>query len=648
MSTVISKTLNIAEATVEQYCTADGLSLNTGGYAIRLYLNDGKTGYAIVNDAGKAVLYPTATAHPIKADSSIRASRSAGTMSVNLQFGGTNVHSESFSSTSLKTKELTGITDASVTGSTRSTVIQWQVNGSSTVSNFRVSTTDLTLYFNEYTMSANAGTGANGIKSVSTSAPVAYDGDTITFSAALYTGAVWDGWYSDAACTSLVSSDLNYSVSPNTDVTLYAKATLDAALYNCTAVAGAEIASVSVSESIVADGNDCTFIAQPNEGCAFNGWYSDSACSVLVSSSNPYTAVITSDTTLYTKAIRSNVHLSVGTAEHGMATVSATTVAYGSNVTYRFTPEDETWELYGWYSDAALTQLVSEDNPYTFAAKADTTLYPMVGKKRYTIRFGRDSDTLYGGNFQIDAIAVYFDQLTRDEIAYLRSGGYDKISVEKVTDQKSVSGSNIFSAHWESITCTRDEYVAFYSPARTTVTTNLISWFEDANGNALTHWPFYWFQPTKDTVISTNAKSETVWCICDAIAKVGIDYAYATTPTRQKYEAIFEAEVTDGYIFDGWYSDEACTALVSTDNPARVVTPEYTTETSQMTALTLYAKAIPTPTSTCSLSYKTSGTWYSMPNVYYKANGVWVEDSDACITQLSQCAKVRVIDNSLM
>lgn len=602
MSSVISKALSINEDTVEQYCTADGLSLNAGGYAIRLYLNGGKTGYAILNDAAKEVLYPTATAKPIKADSQIRGSRSAGTMSVNLQFGSTNVHSVSFSSTSLKTILSEAITDSAVTNSTRSTEIKWQVNGSSTVSSFRVSTADLTLYFNQYSMSANIGDGANGVKSVSPSSNVSYDGDTITFSADLYNGASWGGWYSDSVCTQLVSSDRNYSVSPLSDITLYAKATIESTLYKCSAVSGSEISSATVSENTVVDGDSCTFTAVPNEGCDFDGWYSDSACTALVSTINPYTATVTADTTLYAKATRRVLSVSVGDAEHGAATVNSRNIPYGSEATFTFAPENENWELYGWYTDAALTELVSEENPYTFTVTEDIHLYVKTGKKRYTITFGRNVDLMYGSKFETIAISLYFDKLTREEKACLRSGDYDTIDPIKVFERGDISGNNTTSAHWTSIKCPYDATFALYAKPKTVLSGNYVSYIVDDSGNALSYWPYYWFQPTGDTTISSVSTSVYDFCYCYAIAKDGVDYAYATSPTRGGHEAIFEAELLPNYTFSGWYSDEECATLVSTDNPAYVTTPQNTTNSTSQMMLTLYAKAELDRTITLSVS----------------------------------------------
>ena len=591
MAKVLQTTLQIAESNVEQYCTADGLSLNTGGYAIRLYLNGHTQGSAILNNAAKEVLYPSATAHPFKIDSFIRANKSGGSMTISLQFDGTSVQSETGDwGSKLKNKTKEGISDPVVINSNRSTEIKWHIKGSSTVSRFSIASTKLTFYFNQYEMRPLVGNNANGIQKVTVSNASPYQGDTVVFTPKLVQGATWVGWYSDAACTNLVSADQNYSVSPSSDITLYAKATIDATLYNVSAVAGSEIAGVNVSDSIVPEGSTTTFTAQVNTGCSFEAWYSDDTYTTVVSTENPYTATITANTTLYAKAHKNSLNMSVGSAEHGTASVSATTVPYDSDVTFTFTPEDETWELYGWYSDSELTQLVSEANPYTFTATEDVTLYPKVGIKRYTITFGKARNFLIGGSVKIDAAIVYLDQLTRQEFECLRTGDYDNIDSSKIVDRKSVSGNIMSQGYWEQIICPCNAYAAFYGTSDVAGDAYLCR-FKDDSDNILTNWPYYYFRPISDVTITVEGKKDSFWCNCSAIAKEGVDYAYATTPTMQEEGAIFEAELQAGYTFTGWYSDEACTTLVSTDNPAQVTTPKYTGDTAEQTTLTLYAKA---------------------------------------------------------
>ena len=386
MATVVQTTLQFSEADVEQYCIADGLSLNTGGYAIRLYLNGHTHGSAILNDAAKEVLYPSATAHPFKIDSFMRANKSGGSMTISLQFGGTDVHSESSGwGTGLKNKTKEGISDSVVVNSDRSTEIKWHIKGSSTVSRFSIASTRLTFYFNQYEMQSLVGNNVNGVQEATVSNVSPYQGDAVVFTPKLVQGATWVGWYSDVACTDLVSTDQNYSVSPMSDLTLYAKATHDADLFTCAAVAGANISSVSISDSTIPANGSCTFSATANTGCAFEGWYSDESCTNLVSTENPYTATIIANTTLYAKAHIINFNISVEQSEYGSANVNTSIAQYGDNVTFTATPSSQKYDFFGWYADAAYTNLVSLDNPYNCTVTTDIKLYPKFGLKNYNL-----------------------------------------------------------------------------------------------------------------------------------------------------------------------------------------------------------------------------------------------------------------------
>ena len=639
MATVVTKKLRLDKNNIENYCDAKNVSFNVADHAWRKWLNGSSDGYIILKDNGKAELFPTSTAHPFKADSTMSASRSAGTCIVDLQFAGTKVHEESYTSGSQHSKSKENITDSAVIDSTRATEIKWHVHGKNG-DNQRGDLLELILYFNQYNAQALISDGATGIQSVSVSNLTPCYGDTITFSVKLAQDVTFDGWYSDSACTQLVSTDQNYSVSPSSDITLYAKAAANVTLYNVSAVAGSEIASVSVSDSIVPKGGAATFTAQVNTGCSFEAWYSDNTYTTVISTENPYTATITADTILYAKATRKRFNIAVGPAEHGTASVSATTVPYNSDVTFTFTPEDETWELYGWYSDAGLTQLVSEANPYTFTVTEDMTLYPKVGKKRYTIKYGRARDLANGGHFKINIIVVDFNSLTRDEINCLRTGDYDSIDSSKIVARDSINGSNIITDLWKTIQCTYDMHVAVYLPEIVGVD-NYYALVRDGNGNNLTYWPYYWFQPTANATISSYNRKITYWCKCSAVTKDGITYAYATTPTLQEKEAIFEAELSPGYRFLGWYSDEACTTLVSTDNPANVVTPKYTTDMASQTSLTLYAKAIISEASS-GIHLKQNGAYAQAKAIWKKTNGVW-DKTDK--TAIDATKKYRLIKN---
>ena len=616
MATEKSFQLYINEDNVKQYFSASGGVLNgaaIGGKYITMRTSS-TTARFTMNDAGRDVLFPSAAAIAHKVDvwaqtiSTLNSSKNT----INVAIAGQNAIATERIRTSLT--EHTGSVSGSFTKSNTSVVYVVKIANGFHAAGVR--DTSITAYFTQYSCAASK--AGNGVKNVSVSNAAPYAGETVTFSAELYNGANFDGWYSDESCTQLVSSNLTYSITAAADLTLYAKATIDAVIYNCSAVAGENIASASVSDESVVSGESATFTAVPNEHCTFDGWYSDSNYATLVSTANPYTAVITSDTTLYAKGAKISYSVSVGTAEHGTATVSANTAHYGDSVTFTFTPEDETWELYGWYSDEGLTQLVSESNPYTHSVTGNVALYPKVGRIRYTIKLTTSKEWYH--NYQNEIISYDYALLTETEISYLKTGEFDKIDQNKIYDRSSVEGTLITGQHTISIKCPFGYAISIYLEYGDGAVLYI-----SRNNVDLTAWPYYTTFPTEDQ--EYLAVKGNPPCYCDAVIVDGILSTDVTTPVSQEKEARFTAEVMPGYTFSGWYSDEACTTLVSTDNPAHVTTPKYTTEHSSTTSLTLYAKATKSATGT-GLYIKVNGAWAEAQNIYKKVSGAWVLQSD--------------------
>ena len=156
------------------------------------------------------------------------------------------------------------------------------------------------------------------------------------------------------------------------------------------------------------------------------------------------------------------------------------------------------------------------------------------------------------------------------------------------------------------------------------------------NYKNITTWPYYWVKPTQDVVYGEEKASFR--CKCVAVAKEGISYVDATTPVydtsdakvaddTKVYNTIFFAEVDVGYKFSGWYSDETCTTIVSSENPAYLKTPNEADGYSEA-LYTLYAKATKTEIQSTGLSFKSNGTWKNALAVFKKTNGVWVQQSN--------------------
>ena len=474
MATEKSFQLYINKDNVKHYFTASGGVLN-GAQISTKYITmrtNSTTATFTMNNAGRDVLFPSAAAiaHKVDVWAQAIATLNSNKNTINVAIAGQNAITTERIHTSLN--EYTGSVSGSFTKSNTSAVYTIKILNVFHAAGVR--DTSITAYFTQYSCTANK--SGNGVKNVSVSNAEPYAGETVTFSAELYNGANFDGWYSDKSCTQLVSSSLTYSTTA-ADLTLYAKATIKAAIYNCSAVAGENIASASVSDESVVSGDSVTFTAQLNGHCTFDGWFSDSNYTTLVSTANPYTATITSDTTLYAKATKISYSISVGVAEHGTVTVSANTAHYGDSVTFTFTPEDETWELYGWYSDEGLTQLVSESNPYTHSVTGNVMLYPKVGRIRYKITFKTAAIAVA---IDMKAAVLDFDALTRAERSYLKVGNYEAIKQSKVFDIKSASISSLIGKILTiEILCPLGMTVAFWGRDTAGANRDSICYIED-------------------------------------------------------------------------------------------------------------------------------------------------------------------------
>lgn len=219
---VEGRELRIVYDNAAQYLTADNCAVGVESYGTGVVIKStARSGYAIFNDAAKSVIFPNAKAHPVKADSRIACGASTNNKSnyCAIEFGGTEVHKVLCST---EVGEQDGLTSAAITGATSATTIRYHLHINNVFVAGACSIGQLTLYFNRYSCAANA-VGV-GIASATVSDAEPWDGDTVTFTAALAAGVTFDGWYSDAACTQRVSTELSYTTTA-ADLTLYAKAT---------------------------------------------------------------------------------------------------------------------------------------------------------------------------------------------------------------------------------------------------------------------------------------------------------------------------------------------------------------------------------------------------------------------------------------
>lgn len=619
---------------------------------------------AVLNDAAKAILFPNATAHLVRLDSHGCFGRAAigarvvsnkitnpntGADYITPTFGG--ISGSVWRPNMIHDVELNyeNIRREWVLNSTRETEICYLlVQGTSSI--YRAIGIDqikLTGYFEEYDFAANIANDSKGVRSVSVSKDIGYEGDEVTYTANVASYATFDGWFSDEACTNLISAEKEYTVVPDANLTLYAKGTVSGNVYGCSAIAKDNIASVSVSDTDMVEGGTCTFTATVNPGSKFLGWYSDEACTQLISAENPYAATISADTTLYAQGEKILYTISVGTAEHCTTSVSATTAYYGDVVTFACVP-DEGYEFKGWHSDEGLTQLVSETANYEHTVTGSVALWARVVKTEYLISFSymvSDSET-----FRLKIAILDLDLLTRTERQHLKTGDYGLIGSSKV-----YSITEIENKDKKTISCPYGKSIAVWGEGYDSYGTSEFASFmvcrTSDEVSIITDWPYTYFNPVDYNLLPSPDYIYILFgltnsyppCNCTAVALRGVAYADATTPTMQTKQAIFEAEVSPGYIFDGWFSDEECTALVSSDNPAQITTPKYTGNTVTTTSLTLYAKATKVETQSTGISLRLNNAWVEAKTVYAKVDGAWVEALDDCKSVLSQKGRTGTI-----
>ena len=143
---------------------------------------------------------------------------------------------------------------------------------------------------------------------------------------------------------------------------------------------------VSSSGSTVNSGTKVTFTANPNEGYAVEGWYSDAGCTKKIDAAGTnktYTVTVNADTNVYVKFRTANTYTvtfsssddKFGTASATNGTTSLTspaTVTEGDEVTFTATPKQgyafESWTVSG--SESAS----STANPYKITVNKDTTV----------------------------------------------------------------------------------------------------------------------------------------------------------------------------------------------------------------------------------------------------------------------------------
>jgi len=170
------------------------------------------------------------------------------------------------------------------------------------------------------------------------------------------TGYTFDGWYSDSIWTTRY--DFNTAVTSN--VTLYAKWTVNAYTVSFNSNGGSAVSSKSVNFGDTVQQPD----APTRTKHAFDGWYTDSEWT----NAYDFTAPVTEDLTLYAKWVE---QFTVIFESNGGTAFAMRTVLDGRTIDSLPVPTKDGYLFQGWFKDSEFTRAFSENSPVT----ADMTVY---------------------------------------------------------------------------------------------------------------------------------------------------------------------------------------------------------------------------------------------------------------------------------
>lgn len=250
-------------------------------------------------------------------------------------------------------------------------------------------------------------------------------GGSVTFTAvpADGSGYVFDGWYSDNACSSenKLSSEESYTVSSvKADKNIYAKFVLKTFNVEAYAYSYSDVTELSEQSAygnvksgnesgtylklIVKYGKDFSFTSVNNDYCDFENWYSDKNCETSVSSDKTtlLSGIGEKDVTYYAKFKIKTKKITVHPVKNDTTdtstvninrTLTADTINYGETATISAEPGANS-EFKGWFTDQDCTERVGEN----------------YLDKNLSITVNKDTPTDYYAKFEKNTeMVVYFD-----------------------------------------------------------------------------------------------------------------------------------------------------------------------------------------------------------------------------------------------
>ncbi len=412
-----------------------------------------------------------------------------------------------------------------------------------------------------------------------------YASDPGTLSRSGYT---FDGWYAEGAENTFDFAN----TAINDNITLYAHWTeIPPATYVVTFVTAHGSAPSAVTV------NDGETVAQPTdpseEGWVFGGWYTDEAYTAQYDFSSPVTSYLI----LYakwTQAAPEHVYVTFDLNGHGTIVPQGEALTPGDKAQKPDDPTDDNYNFTGWYTDAACTTVFSFDTQIN----ADITLYAGWAAKpvteEYTVTFVTNHGSVAPSEVQVKRGERVAQPADPSEDGWIFGGWYtDEACTTQYDFNSPVLSYLILYAKWTERPA--DTYTVTFSTAHGSVSPSQVSVKKgekvaQPTNPTETGWIFEgWYtdqtyakQFDFNSAINANTTIYAKWSEAKVTYSVTFYTKYGTTPQGQLVvsgeKVVKPADpVQTGWIFGGWYTDEACTS-------------QYDFNAAVTSSMTLYAK----------------------------------------------------------
>lgn len=253
-------------------------------------------------------------------------------------------------------------------------------------------------------------------------------GETASATATANTHYTFGGWYSDSKCDTadLVTDDVKISKTVDSNATYYAKfvedpkfnVSFDAVTFdnNGNTTENGFIGGV-IKESTtthatpfnlkIYENDTVSATATANDNYNFDGWYSDKACTVSISSDNVLSKAVTGNATYYAKFVEKSKYTIDVKSKTYPDTETGGTVSINGESSYLGykdstatikAEEKEGYGFVGWYTDEDCTNEYSTTADTTVTVGSENATYYAKFVKQYNVTLIVKTDGADGGN----------------------------------------------------------------------------------------------------------------------------------------------------------------------------------------------------------------------------------------------------------